>query len=105
MYFLVLNQNAYVSSGIVPFNDINTVAYSPKHDALYVYVARLLRPIWNMRCCDENLNSKLTQLDCKYILEDLYSLKNFLEVNSLNDLSCELYWVLFQIFFINLKNY
>lgn len=92
LYFSVFNQNSYVSSGIAPVNDLNTVTYSSKHDALYLYFARLIRPIWKMRCVDENLNSKLTHLDCKYILKDLYSLKNFLEANSVNDLSCELYY-------------
>ncbi|XP_023298970.2 nuclear pore complex protein Nup154 [Lucilia cuprina] len=84
----IYNQNSFIGSGIAPVNDMNTIIYSSKHDGLYIYVARLLRPIWKIRCVDENLNSKLTQADCTFILEDLYALKNFLDANSVNDLSC-----------------
>lgn len=87
--FLVYNPNTYAGSGIATINDMNTIMYSSKHDGLYIYVARLLRPIWKLRCVDENLNSKLTQVDCTLILEDLYALKNFLEANSVNELSCK----------------
>ncbi|KAM7353005.1 nuclear pore complex protein Nup154 [Cochliomyia hominivorax] len=84
----IYNQNSFIGSGIAPFNDMNTIIYSSKHDGLYIYVARLLRPVWKIRCVSEDLNSKLTQADCTYILEYLYALKNFLDSNSVNDLSC-----------------
>lgn len=74
---------------MAPITDMNTIIYSSKHDGLYIYVARLLRPIWKIRCVNEDLNSKLTQADCTFILEDLYALKNFLDSNSVNDLSCK----------------
>ncbi|XP_061397239.1 nuclear pore complex protein Nup154 [Musca vetustissima] len=84
----IYNPSNQIGSGIASVNDINVVVYSSKHDSLYIYVARLLRPIWKTRCVDEKLNSKLSQVDCTVILEDLYAVKQFLESNSVNDLSC-----------------
>ncbi|XP_055921871.1 nuclear pore complex protein Nup154 [Eupeodes corollae] len=69
-------------------NDMASIIYSAKHDGLYIYVARLIRPIWKKRCVDSNLCSTLTQEDCTLILEDLYAIKAFLEANSVNELSC-----------------
>lgn len=63
------------------------IVYSAKHDGLYLYVARLLRPIWKLRCVDANLCSTLSQADCTVILDDLYAIKAFLDVNSVNELS------------------
>ncbi|XP_011199843.2 nuclear pore complex protein Nup154 [Bactrocera dorsalis] len=68
-------------------NDYSTVIYSAKHDGLYLYVARLLRPIWKKRCVDTNLCSTLTQADCTLILEDLFSLKVFMDAYTVNELS------------------
>ncbi|KAL9930126.1 nuclear pore complex protein Nup154 isoform 1-T2 [Glossina fuscipes fuscipes] len=83
----VANQPA----GITGVNDLNAaVVYSAKHDGLYLYVTRLVRPIWKLRCTDSNLNSNLNQNDCTLILEELYAIRNFLEANSVNELSCTL---------------
>lgn len=27
--------------------------YSPKHDGLYLYLARILRPVWNLHCVEK----------------------------------------------------
>lgn len=67
-------------------NDYSTVIYSAKHDGLYLYVARLLRPIWKKRCVDANLCSTLTQADCTLILDDLFSLKVFMDTYTVNEL-------------------
>ncbi|XP_036320971.1 nuclear pore complex protein Nup154 [Rhagoletis pomonella] len=68
-------------------NDYSTVIYSAKHDGLYLYVARLLRPIWKKRCVDTNLCSTVTQSDCTLILEDLFSLRAFMDAYIVNDCS------------------
>uniref|UniRef100_A0A1I8PU24 Uncharacterized protein n=1 Tax=Stomoxys calcitrans TaxID=35570 RepID=A0A1I8PU24_STOCA len=87
--FDVCNQSPQSGSGIAPAgNDMPIIIYSSKHDSLYVYIARLLRPIWKVRCVDGNLNSSLTQIDSAMILEDLYAIRQFLESNSVGDLSC-----------------
>uniref|UniRef100_A0A1A9WLY6 Uncharacterized protein n=1 Tax=Glossina brevipalpis TaxID=37001 RepID=A0A1A9WLY6_9MUSC len=79
------------TSNITGVNDVNAaIVYSAKHDGLYLYVTRLLRPIWKLRCTDNNLNSSLNQNDCILILEELYALRNFLEANSMNEISCNL---------------
>lgn len=84
---IVANQSA----GITGINDLNAaIVYSAKHDGLYLYVTRLVRPIWKLRCTDSNLNSNLNQNDCTLILEELYAIRNFLEANSVNELSCNL---------------
>ncbi|XP_073824814.1 nuclear pore complex protein Nup154 [Musca autumnalis] len=84
----IYNPSHHTGSGITPLNDMNVIVYSSKHDSLYIYVARLLRPIWKTRCVNDKLNSNLSQVDCTIILEDLYAIRQFLESNSVNDLSC-----------------
>lgn len=59
--------------------------YSAKHAGLYLYVARLLRPIWNRNCMDNKCCSTITIQDCSQLLNDLYALKSFLELNSVNN--------------------
>ncbi|XP_058986335.1 nuclear pore complex protein Nup154 isoform X2 [Musca domestica] len=83
----IYNPSYSVGPGISPLNDVNVIIYSSKHDSLYIYIARLLRPIWKIRCVDDKLNSRLSQVDCTVILEDLYAVRQFLEYNSVNDLS------------------
>ncbi|XP_067621641.1 nuclear pore complex protein Nup154 [Eurosta solidaginis] len=80
-----IQENTHDNSLIV--NDYNAVIYSAKHDGLYLYVARLLRPIWKKRCVEANLCSTLTQADCTLILEDLFALKVFIDAYIVNDFS------------------
>lgn len=40
-------------------SDATLQQFSAKHGGLYLYVGRILRPIWNMRCIkQENVNNK-----------------------------------------------
>lgn len=56
------------------------VKYSAKHTGLYLYLIRLLRPIWKKKCVDINkLESTLSYAHCSEILSELYALKAFLE--------------------------
>lgn len=67
--------------------DIN---YSPKHTGLYLYLVRLLRPIWKKKCVImPQCNSSISYQDCSEILDDLYALKGFLDSLPLNNLSGE----------------
>lgn len=85
IYFLVgINQQTQQSS---VNNENSAIIFSAKHDGLYLYVARMLRPIWQMRCVDDNFCSKLNVQDCDSLLCDLLSLRSFLEVHSVHDIS------------------
>lgn len=86
---IVYKPSPYQGSATTPIHDLSTIIYSAKHDGIHIYVARLLRPIWKIRCVDENLNSNLSHVDCTFILEDLFALKLFLDANSVNDISCK----------------
>lgn len=56
------------------------IKYSPKHSGLYLYLIRLLRPIWKKKCIiSTNGVSSLTHENCSEILSELYALKAFLE--------------------------
>ncbi|KAH8377789.1 hypothetical protein KR093_007134, partial [Drosophila rubida] len=68
-------------------NDNSVLKYSSKHDGLYLFVSRMLRPIWKMHCVDENLCSKLTLTDCSILLLELRALRSFLDKHSVHDLS------------------
>lgn len=70
-----------------PLNRDNVTIFSARHNALYLYVARLMRPIWKLRCLKNNLHSNLNAKDCSFILEDLITIKQFLESNNLVDVS------------------
>lgn len=64
------------------------VRYSPKHTGLYLYLVRLLRPIWKKKCTlSTDGISSLTHQNCSEILSELYALKAFLEDIPLNNLS------------------
>lgn len=69
--------------------DVTLQQFSAKHGGLYLYVGRILRPIWNMRCIkQENVNNK-TQISStippnqiRWILSHLQALKSFLNKNT-----------------------
>lgn len=83
--------------------DPNNICFSARHTGLYLCLSRLLRPIWKMKCVTKEviskfssnnvsctnfictqLDSTITSQDCMDILDDLYSLRNFLDQNSNN---------------------
>lgn len=67
--------------------DIN---YSAKHSALYLYVDRLLRPIWKKKCVLlPQCISSISHQDCAEVLDDLYALKAFLDAMPMSNLSGE----------------
>nr|XP_017099232.2 LOW QUALITY PROTEIN: nuclear pore complex protein Nup154 [Drosophila bipectinata] len=68
-------------------NENSPIIFSAKHDGLYLYVGRMLRPIWQMRCVDDNFCSKLQVQDCDGLLCDLLALRSFLEAHSVHDIS------------------
>lgn len=64
------------------------IKYSPKHSGLYLYLIRLLRPIWKKKCIiSVNGVSSLTYENCSEILSELYALKAFLEDVPLHNFS------------------
>ncbi|KAL0269136.1 UNVERIFIED_CONTAM: hypothetical protein PYX00_006963 [Menopon gallinae] len=73
-----------------PIQDLSSIAYSAKHNGLYIYVGRILRPLWSERIVvkvvtdakQQFLCSKITSEDCIWILGYLHSVKSFLEKNS-----------------------
>lgn len=66
------------------------INYSAKHSALYLYVGRLLRPIWLKKCVIlPQFNSSLSHGDCAEVLDDLYALKAFLDAMPMSNLSGE----------------
>ncbi|CAG9854038.1 unnamed protein product [Phyllotreta striolata] len=64
--------------------------FSPKHNGLYLYLSRILRPIWHRRtvdklCLDGKIvtnHSTVTSEDCIFILNYVTSLHNFLMRNT-----------------------
>ncbi|XP_041675233.1 LOW QUALITY PROTEIN: nuclear pore complex protein Nup154 [Drosophila eugracilis] len=68
-------------------NENSPIVFSAKHDGLYLYVSRMLRSIWQMRCVNEQFGSNLSQKDCGLLQSDLRSLRSFLEVHSVHDIS------------------
>lgn len=81
----MLNTSAQMSTFIE-----NPFSYSAKHNGLYLYLGRILRPIWNV-CCVEQvivdgkkmfLSSTLTSEDCVWILCHLEALRTFLNKNT-----------------------
>ncbi|XP_043641308.1 nuclear pore complex protein Nup154 [Drosophila teissieri] len=68
-------------------NENSPIVFSAKHDGLYMYVSRMLRSIWQMRCVNEHFCSNLSHSDCTFLLSDLRSLRSFLEVHSVHDIS------------------
>lgn len=62
--------------------DMFNLKFSAKHGGLYLHIARILRPVWLMRCLNSNLCSSITIQDCNQILSDMFAIRGFLEVNS-----------------------
>lgn len=57
------------------------VRYSAKFKGLYLHFARVIRPIWNLKCIGNFNQSSIISSDCNMILKDLYAFKKFLELN------------------------
>lgn len=69
--------------------DIALQKFSGKHGGLYLYVGRIMRPIWSLRCIkQEIMNGKtqiLTTVSCNqvgWILSHLQALSSFLNKNT-----------------------
>ncbi|KAK1121340.1 hypothetical protein K0M31_010636 [Melipona bicolor] len=63
--------------------------FSAKHNGLYLYVGRILRPIWNMRCIKQEVINNKTQISStisarqvSWILSLLQALRSFLNKNT-----------------------
>lgn len=71
-----------------PFHQLQDIIYSPKHTGLYLYLIRLLKPIWKKKCIisPEGVSS-LTYQNCADILCELRALKAFIEEIPLNNFS------------------
>ncbi|KAG7189622.1 hypothetical protein KM043_017304 [Ampulex compressa] len=74
----------------IGFNaDVALQQFSAKHSGLYLYVGRILRPIWNMRCIKhETVNNKvqisstIPAAQITWILGHLQALRSFLNKNT-----------------------
>ncbi|XP_045785150.1 nuclear pore complex protein Nup154 [Maniola jurtina] len=61
--------------------------YSAKHNGLYIYVGRILCPIWNLKCVTKSMtpdnkefmSSKVTGEDCAYIVMKLQRVAAFVQ--------------------------
>ncbi|XP_043796299.1 nuclear pore complex protein Nup154 isoform X2 [Apis laboriosa] len=69
--------------------DISLQQFSAKHNGLYLYVGRILRPIWNMRCIKQEIVNNKTQISStistrqvSWILSLLQALRSFLNKNT-----------------------
>ena len=69
--------------------DIPLQQFSAKHNGLYLYVGRILRPLWNMRCIkQETVNNKIqisstvSARQVTWILGLLQALRSFLNKNT-----------------------
>lgn len=59
---------------------MDNFAYSAKHAGLYLYLGRLLRPLWKKKCVIQpQCQSSIRPIDCTEILEELHALKSFLD--------------------------
>ncbi|KAM3963496.1 nuclear pore complex protein Nup154 [Aphomia sociella] len=63
------------------------VEYSAKHNGLYIYVGRILAPIWNLKCVTKSstpenkefMSSMVTGEDCAYIAQKLQRVSAFMQ--------------------------
>ncbi|CAK9797720.1 Nuclear pore complex protein Nup154 [Anthophora quadrimaculata] len=69
--------------------DISLQQFSAKHNGLYLYVGRILRPIWNMRCIKQEIvnnkiqiSSTISTRQVSWILSLLQALRSFLNKNT-----------------------
>ncbi|KAL1505828.1 hypothetical protein ABEB36_005300 [Hypothenemus hampei] len=66
------------------------INFSAKHNGSYLYLCRILRPLWNRRCVEHvSLDNKtflnqstITSNDCINILNNLNAFHNFLKLNN-----------------------
>ncbi|XP_023943990.2 nuclear pore complex protein Nup154 [Bicyclus anynana] len=64
-----------------------TQEFSAKHNGLYIYVGRILYPIWNLKCVTKSMtpddkefmSSKVTGEDCAYIAKKLQRVAAFVQ--------------------------
>lgn len=42
--------NMFQTMGVQENANFPTMRFSPKHEGLYIYVGRILRPVWQMKC-------------------------------------------------------
>jgi nuclear pore complex protein Nup155 len=75
------NNNSFMQPNETDFHNLR---YSAKHGALYLYITRLLRPIWNRKCIDANISSTITVKDCSALLNKLSAVRFFIESNHSN---------------------
>ncbi|CAB3242107.1 unnamed protein product [Arctia plantaginis] len=84
------NQSLFVGNMSQQQRDPNfhmQVEYSAKHNGLYIYVGRILSPIWNLKCVTmsqtpdnkEFMSSKVTGEDCAYIVQKLQRVASFMQ--------------------------
>ncbi|XP_077271412.1 nuclear pore complex protein Nup154 isoform X2 [Temnothorax americanus] len=69
--------------------DIGLQHFSAKHSGLYLYVGRILRPIWNVRCIKQEtisnknvISSTVPATQIAWILSHLQALRSFLNKNT-----------------------
>ncbi|OWR42917.1 Nuclear pore complex protein Nup155 [Danaus plexippus plexippus] len=63
------------------------IEYSAKHNGVYIYVGRILSPIWNLKCVTKSMtpdnkefmSSNVTGEDCAYIAKKLQRVSAFMQ--------------------------
>ncbi|CAH0604650.1 unnamed protein product [Chrysodeixis includens] len=84
------NQSSFVGNMTQQQRDPNfapPVEYSAKHNGLYIYIGRILAPIWNLKCVSvsqspdnkEFMSSRVTGEDCAYIVQKLQRVSAFMQ--------------------------
>ncbi|KAL5281513.1 NUP155 family protein [Megaselia abdita] len=79
--------NSFSNINQTNMGGMNRYNFSAKHEAMYRYVSKIVLSIWKLPCIGKNMSSSLTSNDCNELLDDLNSIKNLFEANSINDLS------------------
>ncbi|XP_050420634.1 nuclear pore complex protein Nup155 isoform X2 [Adelges cooleyi] len=77
----VVNQTNIIN---LPF-ETTSVQYSPKHNGLYAFVSRLLRPLWNIKAVNMETTDGKTYIvntvspdDCSFVASHLQTLHTFM---------------------------
>ncbi|CAK1581968.1 unnamed protein product [Parnassius mnemosyne] len=84
------NQSSFLGNVTQHQRDPNypiQIEYSAKHNAMYIYVGRILSPIWNLKCVSisltpdkkEFMSSRITGEDCAYIVKKLQRVVAFMQ--------------------------
>ncbi|KAF9410958.1 hypothetical protein HW555_010090, partial [Spodoptera exigua] len=84
------NQSSFVGNMTQQPRDPNfpmPIEYSAKHNGLYIYIGRILAPIWGLKCVTmsqspdkkEFMSSKVTGEDCAYIVQKLQRVAAFMQ--------------------------